>query len=57
MTLNEAVFPAYAGVFPTMSRLRSTMKSLPRIRGGVSSGAAGTAAPVRSSPHTRGCFQ
>ena len=32
----ESVFPAYAGVFPLLMRLKTDDFRLPRIRGGVS---------------------
>ena len=51
------VFPAYAGVFPTMTQFTARLKSLPRIRGGVSVGGKDRFTPSESSPHTRGCFR
>ena len=50
------VFPAYAGVFLTLSRSLPGMPSLPRIRGGVSIYSAIAHVFLASSPHTRGCF-
>ena len=50
------VFPAYAGVFPDSEPSDAEVRSLPRIRGGVSCLIL-TAYPTKpSSPHTRGCF-
>ena len=51
------VFPAYAGVFPFRRSARPTSRSLPRIRGGVSTGRVRREVKKKSSPHTRGCFQ
>ena len=52
-----AVFPAYAGVFPEGEGMTPAEEGLPRIRGGVSGAIVYGAADIRSSPHTRGCFQ
>ena len=51
-----AVFPAYAGVFPTFSASLISSRSLPRIRGGVSPEYMRSGKIPESSPHTRGCF-
>ena len=51
------VFPAYAGVFPSLRRRFWAARGLPRIRGGVSSESETLLGPEGSSPHTRGCFQ
>ena len=50
------VFPAYAGVFPTLLYLFGSRPGLPRIRGGVSNSAFLYLNRKKSSPHTRGCF-
>ena len=50
------VFPAYAGVFPSLTCTARCAFCLPRIRGGVSLRHVGEVREVRSSPHTRGCF-
>ena len=52
----NAVFPAYAGVFPKRLCRLGKGSCLPRIRGGVSLQAAELVDGARSSPHTRGCF-
>ena len=51
------VFPAYAGVFLVEDYERQVADCLPRIRGGVSGAIVYGAADIKSSPHTRGCFQ
>ena len=58
LTLREdqAVFPAYAGVFPFSAFSGMDTKGLPRIRGGVSSAVCSCSRAGWSSPHTRGCF-
>ena len=50
------VFPAYAGVFLRLQRVRNRRRSLPRIRGGVSASLSTSGKIFPSSPHTRGCF-
>ena len=50
------VFPAYAGVFLALSTSGLSLRSLPRIRGGVSGRRHILPRWRRSSPHTRGCF-
>ena len=51
-----AVFPAYAGVFPSMKSDQASFLGLPRIRGGVSRPGMLVSGKHMSSPHTRGCF-
>ena len=53
---DNAVFPAYAGVFPSATARTAHRSRLPRIRGGVSSRASPRSSAMKSSPHTRGCF-
>ena len=50
------VFPASAGVFLRRARQESSLRSIPRIRGGVSSLSDCTLPNNRYSPHPRGCF-
>ena len=50
----DPVFPAYAGVFLLPMWLTSRHRSLPRIRGGVSTACGRGSRWIRSSPHTRG---
>ena len=50
------VFPAHAGVFPTIKKPVDFSRSLPRPRGGVSQAAAVQVTGATSSPPTRGCF-
>ena len=54
--LLREVFPAYAGVFPWPRTMAFSRRSLPRIRGGVSTNAETFGNFLESSPHTRGCF-
>ena len=53
----RTVFPAYAGVFPLEKAQHFIEDGLPRIRGGVSMPGTAHLVGLRSSPHTRGCFQ
>ena len=53
----DAVFPAYAGVFPACGHAPTSPVSLPRIRGGVSLLDPWILYNRESSPHTRGCFR
>ena len=53
---SRQVFPAFAGVFPTSTRISPTSSCLPRIRGGVSVVRIRTSRHQQSSPHSRGCF-
>ena len=50
------VFPASAGVFPTVSRLHVALPRLPRLGGGVSLTQIDLDSWFRSSPPRRGCF-
>ena len=52
----RAVFPAYAGVFLSITGSLATAMGLPRIRGGVSTIGYSRIRAWWSSPHTRGCF-
>ena len=56
LILTDVVFPAYAGVFPSVKSACMTGRSLPRIRGGVSADISRHRLDYQSSPHTRGCF-
>ena len=51
------VFPAHAGVFPSLHRLNRLGSGLPRARGGVSDWKPSRQPENWSSPRTRGCFQ
>ena len=54
---DTALFPAHAGVFPSMTRGASACTSLPRARGGISErGKCGDSGDY-SSPRTRGSFR
>ena len=51
------LFPAHAGVFPTVSQRLYARHSLPRARGGISGIIRELCAPGVSSPRTRGYFR
>ena len=52
---NEAVFPAYAGMFLLKLLSRQKTRSFPRIRGDVPQAATQRICATPFSPHTRGC--
>ena len=49
------VFPAYAGMFPTLTLTIKTPLRFPRIRGDVPGGFELGLVISAFSPHTRGC--
>ncbi len=51
----DDLFPAHAGVFPSLRRSASSRHSLPRARGGVPGELLLPLPPPCSSPRTRGC--
>ena len=51
----RAVFPAYAGMFPSHVGAIKNAEGFPRIRGDVPFQDSGGMKPVSFSPHTRGC--
>ncbi len=53
----EQLFPAHAGVFPTLATSHTTFTTLPRTRGGISQHVWDQNTAWYSSPHTRGYFQ
>ena len=54
LTEEEQLFPAYAGVIPTMYRSSQTLGTFPRIRGGDPVVRIVWSRLNRFSPHTRG---
>ena len=53
---NRGVFPTCVGVFLKRMYKKQSPKSLPHVRGGVSSGCFSSALAMRSSPRAWGCF-
>ena len=55
ITIQQAPFPAHAGVFPWASNSPQPRRSLPRARGGVPLDPLACGCHRRPSPRTRGC--
>ena len=55
-TTPHKLFPAHAGVFPTIITMTTTSLALPRARGGISGRAIPPGRQRSSSPRTRGYF-
>ena len=53
----DHLFPAHAGVFPSLAHRSAPWKTLPRARGGISAAMQLARRTLDSSPRTRGYFR